>query len=82
MFLDHRCLDKAATGAGVGTAETTPAEQSIGGLISTSHKPPPSPLTDWSEIEVDARCMTAVTRIFLQASEESSIVVTTIFQEC
>lgn len=58
------------TGAGVGTAETRPAGQSKGGLISTSQKPPPSPPADWSqpEIEDDDQCVTVVTRLLFQIS--------------
>lgn len=75
------------TGADVDTVEMTPAEQSKEGLNSTSQKPPPSPAIDWSqsEIEDDDRCVTVVIPLLLQVSllmEESSIVVTTVLQEC
>lgn len=56
--------------AGVGKVETRPAEQSKGGIISTSQKPPPSPLIEWSlhEIEDDDRCVTVVTHLLLKIS--------------
>lgn len=56
--------------AGVGKVETGPAEQSKGGIISTSQKPPPSPLIEWSlhEIEDDDRCVTVVTHLLLKIS--------------
>lgn len=61
---------RPTAGAVVGTVETRTAEQSIGGLISTSQKPPPSPPTDWSqpEIEDDDRCVTVVTHLLLHVS--------------
>lgn len=58
------------SGASVGKIEARSAEQSKGGIISTSQKPPPSPLIEWSlpEIEDDDRCATVVTPFFVKKS--------------
>ncbi|XP_037613425.1 uncharacterized protein LOC119480876 [Sebastes umbrosus] len=67
---------------GAGTVETRTAEQSVGRLISSSQKPPPSPPADWSqpEIEDDDQCVTVVTHLLLQVSfslmEESRSIIT------
>lgn len=70
LLLCVRITGVQTTGAAVGTVETRPAEQSVGGLISSSQKPPPSPPTDWSqpEIEDDDQCVTVVTHFLLQVS--------------
>lgn len=57
------------TGAGVGTAQMRPAEQSVRGLILSSQKPTLFPPTDWSQPEIeDDQCATVVTYPLLHVS--------------
>nr|XP_046226916.1 zinc finger homeobox protein 4 isoform X2 [Scatophagus argus] len=42
-----------SAGAGVGAAETRPAEQSKGGIVSASQKAPPSPPITWTQPEIE-----------------------------